>query len=148
MSEPPGAQMLARVPLPDANVHPVPVEGLSPEQSAVRYEEILQAHYGARNLDPRRPLSAESASLGSGRFLALYEMGQQLLEQREPGPVLRTIHEAIVHHLEPDRACLLAVSGDGSCHPLFCHQLELKPPPERWPVLREEVLLTAPKAGP
>jgi DNA-binding NtrC family response regulator len=61
-------------------------------------------------------------------------MGQQLLEQREPGPVLRTIHEAIVQHLQPDRACLLAVSGDGSCQPLFSHQLELKPPPERWPV--------------
>ena len=43
--------------------------------------------------DPLRPLSPESASLGAGRFLALYEMGQQLLEQREPPDVLRTIHD-------------------------------------------------------
>jgi len=85
-------------------------------------------------LDPLRPLSAESASLGSGRFLALYEMGQQLLEQREPAQVLRTIHEAIVRHLQPDRAALLAVSADGSYRPLFAHELDLSPPPERWPV--------------
>src|SRR5439155_1614923 len=80
-------------------------------------------------LDPLRPLSAESASLGSGRFLALYEMGQQLLEQREPAQVLRTIHEAIVRHLQPDRAALLAVSADGSYRPLFAHELDSSAPP-------------------
>jgi DNA-binding NtrC family response regulator len=84
-------------------------------------------------LDPSRPLSAESASLGSGRFLALYEMGQQLLQQREPAQVLRTIHEAIVRHLQPDRAALLSVSAD-ACHPLFTHELDLRSPPEQWPV--------------
>jgi DNA-binding NtrC family response regulator len=84
--------------------------------------------------DPLRPLSEGSASLGSGRFLALYEIGHQLLEQREPGHVLRTIHEAIVRHLEPDRAAVLAVSADGSCRPLFTHELDLSPPPEQWPV--------------
>jgi DNA-binding NtrC family response regulator len=84
-------------------------------------------------LDPSRPLSAESASLGSGRFLALYEMGQQLLQQREPAQVLRTIHEAIVRHLQPDRAALLSVSAD-ACHPLFTHELDLGSPPEQWPV--------------
>jgi transcriptional regulator with GAF, ATPase, and Fis domain len=85
-------------------------------------------------LDPQRPLSADSAALGSGRFLALYEMGQQLLEQREPAQVLRTIHEAIVRHLQPDRSALLAVSADGSSRPLFTHELNLSAPPERWPV--------------
>jgi transcriptional regulator with GAF, ATPase, and Fis domain len=85
-------------------------------------------------LDPSRPLTAESASLGSGRFLALYEMGQQLLEQREPAQVLRTIHEAIVRHLQPDRAALLAVAADGTCRPLFTHGLDLPPQTDRWPV--------------
>lgn len=85
-------------------------------------------------LDPLRPLSPESSALGSGRFLALYEMGQQLLEQREPIQVLRTIHDAIVRHLEPDRACVLAVSADGSSRPLFSHRLDLSPPPDRWAV--------------
>lgn len=84
--------------------------------------------------DPLRPLSPDSAALDSGRFLALYEMGQQLLEQREPVQVLRTIHEAIVRHLQPDRAALLAVSSDGSCRPLFAHGLDLSPPPDQWPV--------------
>ena len=59
--------------------------------------------------DPRQPLSAEAASLGSGRFLALYEIGQQLLQQREPAQVLRTIHEAIVRHLQPDREFVIAL---------------------------------------
>jgi transcriptional regulator with GAF, ATPase, and Fis domain len=85
-------------------------------------------------LDPQRPLSAESAALGSGRFLALYEMGQHLLEQREPAEVLRTIHDAIVRHLQPDRGALLAVAADGSCRPLFTHELDLSAPPEQWPV--------------
>src|SRR5207249_3472506 len=84
--------------------------------------------------DPRQPLSADPASLGSGRFLALYEIGQQLLQQREPAEVLRTIHEAIVRHLQPDRAALLAVAADGSYRPLFAHELDLSPPPEQWPV--------------
>jgi len=84
--------------------------------------------------DPLRPLSAGPDSLGSGRFLALYEIGQQLLEQREPAAVLRTIHESIVRHLQPDRAALLAVAADGSCRPLFTHELDLAPPPERWPM--------------
>src|SRR5262249_9519723 len=85
-------------------------------------------------LDPLRPLSTPSASLDAGRFLALYEMGQQLLEQREPAQVLRTIHEAIVRHLQPDRAALLAVAADGSARPLFTHQLGPGAPPEGWPV--------------
>ena len=84
--------------------------------------------------DPRQPLSADPASLGSGRFLALYEIGQQLLQQREPAEVLRTIHEAIVRHLQPDRAALLAVAADGSVRPLFTHELDLSAPPEQWPV--------------
>ena len=84
--------------------------------------------------DPLRPLSPESASLGAGRFLALYEMGQQLLEQREPPDVLRTIHDAIVRHLQPDRAGLLAVAPDRSARPLLTHDLDLSAAPERWPV--------------
>jgi len=47
---------LSRVPVPDANIHAVPIEGLSPEQSATVYETTLKHFYRADKLDPDRPL--------------------------------------------------------------------------------------------
>lgn len=47
--------MLAKVPAPPENIHPVPVDG-APEAAAARYEQILQEAYGAAVLDPARPL--------------------------------------------------------------------------------------------
>src|SRR5262245_28068327 len=75
-------------------------------------------------VDPARPLSAVSLASGPSRFLALYEIGRQFLEQREPAQVLRTIHEALVEHLAPDQACLLAGSGP-RYRTLFTRGLEL-----------------------
>ncbi|WP_088348649.1 MULTISPECIES: 6-phosphogluconolactonase [Rhodomicrobium] len=48
--------LLARVPIPAGNIHPVPTEGLSPEQAAAAYETILKRFYGADSLAPDRPL--------------------------------------------------------------------------------------------
>jgi len=48
--------MLARAPCPDANIHPVPVDGLSPQRAAVAYEAELKRFYGADRLDPAKPL--------------------------------------------------------------------------------------------
>lgn len=47
--------MLARVPVPPQNVHPIPTDG-TPEDAARRYERTLQHAYGPATLDPRRPL--------------------------------------------------------------------------------------------
>jgi 6-phosphogluconolactonase len=47
--------MLAKAPVPPENVHPVPTNG-TPEQAASRYEQTLQAAYGAAVLDRARPL--------------------------------------------------------------------------------------------
>jgi 6-phosphogluconolactonase len=47
--------MLAKVPVPLENIHPVPTDG-TPEEAALRYERTLQAAYGAAVLDPARPL--------------------------------------------------------------------------------------------
>jgi 6-phosphogluconolactonase len=47
--------MLAKVPVPPGNIHPVPADG-TPEQAALRYERVLQAAYGGAVLDRARPL--------------------------------------------------------------------------------------------
>lgn len=47
--------MLAKAPVPPENIFPVPVDG-DPDAAAARYAEILQQVYGARILDPTRPL--------------------------------------------------------------------------------------------
>jgi 6-phosphogluconolactonase len=47
--------MLDHVPIPPANVHPVPADG-TPESAASRYEQTLREYYGAGRLDPARPL--------------------------------------------------------------------------------------------
>jgi len=47
--------VLAKAPVPPENVHPVPTNG-TPEQAASRYEQTLQAAYGAAVLDRARPL--------------------------------------------------------------------------------------------
>jgi 6-phosphogluconolactonase len=48
--------LLARAPIPAANVHPIPTNGPSPEAGAAAYEQELKAFYGAAHLDPARPL--------------------------------------------------------------------------------------------
>jgi 6-phosphogluconolactonase len=48
--------LLARVAVPDGNIHAVPTAGLSPEQSAAAYERTLKDFYGADTLAPTRPL--------------------------------------------------------------------------------------------
>jgi 6-phosphogluconolactonase len=41
---------------PAANIHPIPTDTVGPEESARHYERELQSFYGARELDPARPL--------------------------------------------------------------------------------------------
>jgi 6-phosphogluconolactonase len=47
---------LSRVPVPEANIHAVPTDGLSPDQAASAYETTLKQFYGAGTLAPGRPL--------------------------------------------------------------------------------------------
>lgn len=47
--------MLAKVPVPSENIHPVPVEG-TPDQAALLYQRTLQEAYGAPVLDSAKPL--------------------------------------------------------------------------------------------
>jgi transcriptional regulator with GAF, ATPase, and Fis domain len=83
-------------------------------------------------LDPGAAL-APGAAVG-GRFLAIYEIGRRLLEQREPAEVLAAIHQAIVEKVEPDHACVLAVAPDGSYRAVAAHGLALAGPASAWPL--------------
>jgi 6-phosphogluconolactonase len=48
--------LLSRAPVPEGNVHRIPTEGLTPEQSAAAYQAALERYYGARTLAADRPL--------------------------------------------------------------------------------------------
>jgi 6-phosphogluconolactonase len=48
--------VLSRVPVPNENIHSIPTEGLSPDQSAAAYESTLKRFYGAEIIKPNRPL--------------------------------------------------------------------------------------------
>jgi transcriptional regulator with GAF, ATPase, and Fis domain len=82
-------------------------------------------------VDPRRPLAA---ALAPGRQRALYETGRALLEERDARRVLDTVQRALVEHLQPDRACVLARDALGAFRPVLTHALDLAGPPEGWPV--------------
>jgi 6-phosphogluconolactonase len=48
--------LIDHVPIPAAQVHPVPTNSASPEVAAASYEATLQGFYGSETLDPERPL--------------------------------------------------------------------------------------------
>jgi 6-phosphogluconolactonase len=48
--------LLARVPVPGGNVHPIPTQGVSPEQAAEAYEATLKRYHAADILGPDQPL--------------------------------------------------------------------------------------------
>ena len=83
-------------------------------------------------LDPRAPLPSLARPSGAGaRFLAIYDIGRQLLAPRDPAQVIAAIQDTIVAHLNPDHACILAVDG-GRYRVLAAHGLDLSGPPAGW----------------
>jgi len=92
-------------------------------------------------LDPADPLPTDAAALPAQRLAALYEMGRALLVETRPSEILRTIHEAILGHLKPDHACILATSASPSTarsadayRALLAHQFDTAQSLDRWPL--------------
>jgi 6-phosphogluconolactonase len=48
--------LLSHAPIPATNIHPVPTEGITPDEAASAYERELKSFYGTERLDPARPL--------------------------------------------------------------------------------------------
>jgi transcriptional regulator with GAF, ATPase, and Fis domain len=84
------------------------------------------------SVDPSKPLGNESALQSSQRLRALYDIGRLVLAARAPLEILKSIQAAVVEHLEPEHACVLAVAPDGSARAVTSHNLDLTPRPEEW----------------
>lgn len=73
---------IGKVPLPDANVHPIPTDG-APADAAARYERLLQDEYGALAFDPARPLfDVNFLGVGENGHTASLMPGEPVLEER------------------------------------------------------------------
>jgi 6-phosphogluconolactonase len=73
---------LSRVPTPVRNVHAIPTEGVSPEQSAAAYEATLKRFYGADTLAEGRPLfDVTLLGIGDNGHTASLFPGQPVLHE-------------------------------------------------------------------
>lgn len=76
--------MFDHVPVPAANIHPIPTLGVTPEESAEAYERELQIFHGEQALDPVRPLfNVVLLGLGTNGHTASLFPGMPVLDERK-----------------------------------------------------------------
>jgi 6-phosphogluconolactonase len=110
--------LIDHVPIPAAQVHPIPTGCASPGEAAALYAETLQAYYGTTTLDPERPLfDLTLLGLGEDGHTASLFPGTSALSERDawvtsiigvkPEPRISLTYPA----LESSREILFIVSG-------------------------------------
>jgi 6-phosphogluconolactonase len=88
---------LSRVPAPEENIHAIPTEGLSPVEAAAAYETTLRRFYGAKIIEPERPIfDVMLLGLGEDGHTASLFPGQPALDERR-----RWVVEAIGPKSDP-----------------------------------------------
>lgn len=74
---------LSRVPAREENIHAIPTEGLSADKAAAAYETTLQRFYGAKIIEPERPIfDVTLLGLGEDGHIASLFSGQPALNER------------------------------------------------------------------
>jgi 6-phosphogluconolactonase len=115
--------LLSHAPIPPANIHPVPTQGLSVEKAASTYEVVLKSFYGTDRLQPDRPLfDVNLLGLGEDGHTASLFPGTKALDERQHWVA------AVVGAKAEDRITLTYTALESSRHVAFLVEGEGKRP--------------------